>query len=178
MIEWYLQCSADACIVALLWKLQQMPSCSANNANLDTNNFDMFYKIDCCAAIHCRIWMNNVPNESRIILLSCTEISLLYIFARVLFFFFFSCLFIVVKPGFPWLFLSFFLFFLFFLKSHCILIAAYLEKEQQEYGIFLKYLPYHCQMQHIFMVYIQQFWNTQESKINLLINAHLQSTFH
>ena len=68
--------------------------------------------------------------------------------------------------------------FLFFYKSHCILIAAYLEKEQQEYGIFLKYLPYHCQMQHIFMVYIQQFWNTQESKINLLINAHLQSTFH
>ena len=34
-----------------MWKLPQMPSCSANNANSDKNNFDMFYKIDCCAAI-------------------------------------------------------------------------------------------------------------------------------
>ena len=51
-----------------LFKLPQMPSCSANNANLDKNNFDMIYKIDCCAAIHGWIWMNNVPNESRIIL--------------------------------------------------------------------------------------------------------------
>ena len=61
--------------LSLLWKLPQMPSCSANNANLDKNYFDMFYKIDCCAAIHGRIWMNNVPNKSRIIMLSCTEIS-------------------------------------------------------------------------------------------------------
>ena len=49
------QSSADALIVALLWKLPQMPSCSTNNANLDKTNFDMFYKIDCCAAIHVRI---------------------------------------------------------------------------------------------------------------------------
>ena len=55
------QSSADTLIVALLWKLPQMPSCSTNNANLDKTNFDMFYKIDCCAAIHGRIWMNNVP---------------------------------------------------------------------------------------------------------------------
>ena len=34
-----------------------------------------FYKIDCRAAIHGRIRMNNVPHESRIIMLSCTEIS-------------------------------------------------------------------------------------------------------
>ena len=50
---WYIgrsECSADTWIVALLWKLPQMPSCSANNANLDKNNFDMFYKIDCSAA--------------------------------------------------------------------------------------------------------------------------------
>ena len=60
---------------ALLWKLPQMPSCRANNANLDKNNFDMFYKIDWCAAIHGRIWINNVPNESSIIMLSCTDIS-------------------------------------------------------------------------------------------------------
>ena len=49
------QSSADALIVALLWKLPQMPSCSTNNANLDKTNFDMFYKIDCCAAIHGQI---------------------------------------------------------------------------------------------------------------------------
>ena len=69
------QSSADALIVALLWKLPQMPSCSTNNANLDKTNFDMFYQIDCCAAIHGQIWMNNVPNWSRLIMLSCTEIS-------------------------------------------------------------------------------------------------------
>ena len=39
------QCSADALTVALLWKLPQMPSCSANNANLDENKFDMFTKL-------------------------------------------------------------------------------------------------------------------------------------
>ena len=43
-----------------------MPSRSTNNANLDKTNFDMFYKIDCCAAIHGQIWMNNVPNESKL----------------------------------------------------------------------------------------------------------------
>ena len=46
------QCSGDEWIVALLWKLPQMPPCSTNNASLDKNNFDTFYKIDCCAAIH------------------------------------------------------------------------------------------------------------------------------
>ena len=58
------QSSADALIVALLWKLPQIPSCSTNDANLDKNSFDMFYKFDCCAAIHGRIWMDNihVPN--------------------------------------------------------------------------------------------------------------------
>ena len=40
----------------------QMSSCNANNTNLDKNDFDMFYKIDCTAAIHGRIWMNDVPN--------------------------------------------------------------------------------------------------------------------
>ena len=52
--------TVDAWIVALLWKFPQMPSSSANNANLDKHNFDMFYKIYCCAAIHFRIWMINV----------------------------------------------------------------------------------------------------------------------
>ena len=69
--------SADAWIVSLFWKLPQMPSCSANNADMDKNNFEMFYKIDCCAAIHGRIWINNVPNESRIIMKSV----LLYLFS-------------------------------------------------------------------------------------------------
>ena len=75
VLSYSAQCSADTWIVALLWKLPQMPSCSANNANLDKNNFDMFYQFYCCAAINGQIWMNNVPNESRIIMLSCTEIS-------------------------------------------------------------------------------------------------------
>ena len=67
------QCSVDAWIAALnmlwyhSWKLPLItPSCSSNNAK---NNFDLFYKIDCCAAIHGRIWMNNVPNESIIFML-------------------------------------------------------------------------------------------------------------
>ena len=58
----------------------QMPSWGANNANLDKNNFDIFYQIDCCAAIYGRMWTNNAPNESRITMLSCTEIILLYLF--------------------------------------------------------------------------------------------------
>ena len=48
---------------------QTTPTC------MDKNNIDVFYKTDCCAAIHGRIRMNNVPNESRIIMLSCTVIS-------------------------------------------------------------------------------------------------------
>ena len=86
------QCRADAWNVALLWKLPQRPSCSAN-ANLDKNNFDMFNKIDCCAAIHGQIWMNNIPNERRIIMLSGTEINF------VISFFNFEKF--GVKPGFP-----------------------------------------------------------------------------
>ena len=62
VLSYSTQINADASIVALLWKLPQMPSCSTNNANLDKTNFDMFYKIDCCAAIHDQIWMNYVPN--------------------------------------------------------------------------------------------------------------------
>ena len=38
---------------------------AANNANLGKKKFDMFYKIDCCAVIHGRIWMNK---SSRIIM--------------------------------------------------------------------------------------------------------------
>ena len=59
------------------WKLLQFSPCSANNvnANLDKNSFDMFYQIDCCAAIHGWIWMHNVPNESRILMVSCTVLS-------------------------------------------------------------------------------------------------------
>ena len=71
--------SSMFCFV-VMWKLPQMPSYSANKVNLDKNNFDMFYNIDCCAAIHGRIWMNNVPNERRIIMLSCTVISFVIFF--------------------------------------------------------------------------------------------------
>ena len=42
-----------------------------------------FYKIDCCAAIHGGIWMNNVPNKHRIFMLSRAKISLLYIFSNL-----------------------------------------------------------------------------------------------
>ena len=60
----------------------------------------MFYKIYCCAAIHGCIWMNNVPNESRICMPSCTEISFVISFFTIKKFW--------IKPGFP------------FLNSHCI----------------------------------------------------------
>ena len=59
-----------------------------------------FYKIYCCSA---RISMNNVPNESRIIMLSCIEISF------VISFFDFEIHVFGVKPRFP---------FLFFFYSH------------------------------------------------------------
>ena len=52
-----------------------------------------FYKIDCCAAIHGRIWTNNVPNESRIIMLSGTEKKIAISFL--------DCEKFGVKPGFP-----------------------------------------------------------------------------
>ena len=43
----------------------------------------MFYKIDCCTAIHGRIWINNVPNKGRIIMLPCSGISfVMYDFFR------------------------------------------------------------------------------------------------
>ena len=77
------QRSMDALIVSLLWKPQQMPSCSTNNANLDKTNFDMSYIIiDCCAAINGQIWMNknNVANKSRLIMLSWLKSVLLYHF--------------------------------------------------------------------------------------------------
>ena len=89
------QCSVDAWIFVLLWKLPQMPSCNTNNANLDKTNFEMFYKIDCCAAIHGQIWMNSVRNESRMIVLSCTEKN--WKFCDIFFFNFEK---FGVKPGF------------------------------------------------------------------------------
>ena len=87
------QCSADAWIVALSWKLPQMPSCSANDANLDKNNFDMFYEIYCCA---CHPWpnMNEQCTKWKYrIMLSCSEISVVI---SVFDFEKFG-----VKPGFP-----------------------------------------------------------------------------
>ena len=60
----YTQCSADAWIVALFWKVPQMPSCSANSANLD--NF-----LKTC--------FTNLQIESRIIMLSWTEICLSFV---------------------------------------------------------------------------------------------------
>ena len=47
---------------------QMMPSCRANNANWTTTILTCLYKIVCCATIHGRIWMNNIPNESRMVL--------------------------------------------------------------------------------------------------------------
>ena len=47
------------------------------------NYCDMFYKMYCCAAIHGQIWMNNVPNKRRIILLCHHALKsvLLYLFS-------------------------------------------------------------------------------------------------
>ena len=61
------QSSADALIVALLWKLLQMPLCSNNNANLDKTNFDIFYKNYCWAVICYPIGMTNVSYERGIL---------------------------------------------------------------------------------------------------------------
>ena len=67
-------------------------------------NLTCFYKIDCCAAIHGRIWMSNVPNESRIIMLhvynawKCTEFCYLFFFSFLEKF--------GVKLGFPFFFTS------------------------------------------------------------------------
>ena len=58
VLSYITQSSADALIVALLWKLPQIMPISSK---LVKTNFDMFYKIDFCAAIHGQIWMNNVP---------------------------------------------------------------------------------------------------------------------
>ena len=66
---------------------------------LGQKQFDTYHKIDCCAAIHGQI-MNNIPNENRIIMLSCTN----FFFLRFWDFFFF------VTPRFPF----------FFFYSHCI----------------------------------------------------------
>ena len=65
---------ADAFIVALLWKLPQIPICSTNYATLDKNNFDVLYKFIVVQPSG-QIWTNNIPNKSRIILLSYTELN-------------------------------------------------------------------------------------------------------
>ena len=88
-----MQCGCmNCCFVVKLRKCHHAAQKKTHQL-MDKNNFDMFYKIDSCAAIHGRIWMNNVPNESRIIMLSCTEISF------VISFFDFEKFW--VKPGFP-----------------------------------------------------------------------------
>ena len=52
----------------VLHYVAQAKAYTVNNANLDRGKFDMFYKIDCCAAIRGH-------NERRITMLSPTEIS-------------------------------------------------------------------------------------------------------
>ena len=52
-----------------------MPSRSANNANLDKTNFDMLTKLIAVQPSMTAYEMNNVPNESGIIMLSYTEIN-------------------------------------------------------------------------------------------------------
>ena len=51
-------------VFSILRNLESNPSfiMQHKQRQLGQNQFDMFYKIDCCAAIHGRIWMNNVPN--------------------------------------------------------------------------------------------------------------------
>ena len=68
------QSSADALIVAVLWKLPQMRHSAQITPTWTKPIWTCFYKIYCCAAIHGRIWMNNIPNQSSLIMLSCTEI--------------------------------------------------------------------------------------------------------
>ena len=45
------------------------------NPKLGQSNFDMFCKIDCCAVIRQRIWMTNIPYESKGIILLFSDIS-------------------------------------------------------------------------------------------------------
>ena len=118
--------SSKFCFVALLWKLPQMPSCSANKAN-----FDMFYKTDCCLAIHGHTRMNNVPNESRIIMLSCTEISLVI-------FFFSDFEKFGVKLGFP-----------FFLLTHTVYYQSvtFVTRVIADFQLTIVVLPLHPRQQ-------------------------------
>ena len=60
---------------SVLHYVAQAKAYTVNNANLDRGKFDIFYKIDCCAAIRGHKWMNNLSNERRITMLSPTEIS-------------------------------------------------------------------------------------------------------
>ena len=50
------QSSADAPIVALLWKLPANAIMQHKQRLLGQIQFDMFYKNYCCAAIHCQKW--------------------------------------------------------------------------------------------------------------------------
>ena len=54
------QCRVHAWPVDFLWKLWQMPSCTANYTNLEQNDFDMFCKINCWAVTCDRIWMTKM----------------------------------------------------------------------------------------------------------------------
>ena len=100
-------------------------SCSVNNANSDKNKFDIFYRTDCCAAIHGR--MNNVPNESRTILCYHPLKLVLLYQTRFSFIFFLLFFLLTLYANFLLLFLltlyaNFLLFFLLTLYANCLIL--------------------------------------------------------
>ena len=106
----------------------------------------LFYKINCYAAIHGRIWMNNVPNEIKIFMLSSTEISF------VIYFFILRNL--QSNPG-----------FLFFFNSHCMFLYQqntnieknYFASEQSKRALnfFLIFTIQNCCFYSIFLLVLQ-----------------------
>ena len=71
-----MQCGCMNCCFVVKAPANTIMQCKQRQ--LGHKQFWHVLQIDCCAAIHGRIWMNNVPNESQIIMLSCTEISFIF----------------------------------------------------------------------------------------------------
>ena len=75
-----MQCGCINC--CLLWKLSKCQHAAHTTPTWTKPFLTCFTKIYCCAAIHGRIWMNNVPHESRLIMLTMHWNQSCYIFFR------------------------------------------------------------------------------------------------